>query len=118
MPSDVTAWPSAIVVRAIAAKGRTMKRARADERADPDFRIVLVRAAEPTSTSQGNPLGSARSMEAGSINELLDAAVERPALQQLQVEIGSTLEDRFHPGLTGDDRKDRHLHAVDQAGGH
>ena len=51
-------------------------------------------------------------------SELLDVAVERPALQQLQVEVGGTLEDRARPGLTGDDGEDRQLHAVDQAGGH
>src|SRR5262245_27566574 len=59
-----------------------------------------------------------RSMERGSVDELLDVAVERPALEQLQVEVGSTLEDRVLSGLTGDDGEDRHLYAVDEAGGH
>ena len=35
-----------------------------------------------------------RSMEGGSVDELLDVTVERPVLDQLQVEVGRTLEDR------------------------
>ena len=54
-----------------------------------------------------------RSMEGGPVDELLDLAVERPVLDQLQVEVGRTLEDRLQPGLTGDDREERHLQAVD-----
>src|SRR6266581_5138933 len=65
--------------------------------------------------SSSNPY---RSMEGGSVAELLDVTIECPALDQLQVEVGRTLEDRVPPGLTGDDREERHLHAVDQAGGH
>src|SRR5215203_6802791 len=57
-------------------------------------------------------------MQGGPVDELLDMTVERPVLDQLQVEVGRTLEDRVHSGLTGDDREERHLHAVDQAGGH
>jgi hypothetical protein len=57
-------------------------------------------------------------MEGGPVGELLDVAVERPVLDQLQVEVGRTLEDRVQPGLTGDDREERHLQAVDQAGAH
>jgi hypothetical protein len=55
-------------------------------------------------------------MEGGSVDELLDVAVERPVLDQLQVEVGRILEDRFQPGLTGDDREERDLQAVDEAG--
>ena len=40
-------------------------------------------------------------MQGGPVDELLDVAVERPALDQLEVEVGRTLEDRVHPGLTG-----------------
>jgi hypothetical protein len=54
-----------------------------------------------------------RSMEGGSVDELLDVIVERPVLEQLQVEVGRILEDRVQPGLTGDDREERHVHAVD-----
>jgi hypothetical protein len=54
-----------------------------------------------------------RSMEGGSVDELLDVTVERPVLDQLQVEVGRTLEDPVQPGLTGDDREERHLQAVD-----
>ena len=52
-------------------------------------------------------------MEGGPVDELLGATVERPMLDQLQVAVGRTLEDRLHAGLTGDDREERHLHAVD-----
>jgi hypothetical protein len=51
-------------------------------------------------------------MERGSVGELLDVTVERPVLDQLQVEVGRTLEDWVQPGLTGDDREERHLQAV------
>ena len=57
-------------------------------------------------------------MQGGPVDELLDVAVERPALDQLEVEVGRTLEDRVHPGLTGDHGEERHLDAVDQTGGH
>src|ERR687895_254686 len=53
------------------------------------------------------------SMEGGSVDELLDVTVERPVLDQFQVEVGRALEDRVQPGLTGDDREERHLEAVD-----
>src|SRR4051794_24497831 len=58
------------------------------------------------------------SMEGGSVDELLDVTVERLTVDQLEVEVGRTLEDRVGPGLTGDDREDRDLHEVDEAGGH
>ena len=54
-----------------------------------------------------------RSMEGGSVDELLDVTVERPVLDQLQVKVGRILEDRVQPGLTGDHREERHLQAVD-----
>src|SRR5262245_58452282 len=57
-------------------------------------------------------------MHGWSVDELLDIAVERSALNQLEVEVGRTLEDRVITGLTGDDGEERHLDAVDQAGGH
>jgi hypothetical protein len=47
-------------------------------------------------------------MQGGSVDELLDVAVECPALDQLEVEVGRTLEDRVHPGLTGDHWEERH----------
>jgi hypothetical protein len=55
-------------------------------------------------------------VQGGPVDELLGVAVERPALDQLEIEVGRTLEDRVDPGLTGDHREDRHLDAVDQAG--
>src|SRR5918994_2241521 len=57
-------------------------------------------------------------MQGGPVDELLDVAVERPVLDQLEVEVGRTLEDRVQPRLTGDHREERHLDAVDQTGGH
>src|SRR5215211_8771533 len=57
-------------------------------------------------------------MQGGPVDELVDVAVERPAFNQLQVEVGRTPEDRVHPGLTGDHREECHLHAVDKAGAH
>ncbi len=44
-------------------------------------------------------------MQGGPVDELFDVAVERRALDQLEVEVGRTLEDRVQSGLTGD-----HLH--------
>src|SRR5215211_4425714 len=57
-------------------------------------------------------------MQGGPVYQFLDVAVERPGLDQFQVEVGRTLEDRVQPGLTGDDREERYLDPVDQAGGH
>src|SRR5215218_7719288 len=57
-------------------------------------------------------------MQGGPVYQFLDVAVERPGLDQFQVEVGRTLEDRVQPGLTGDHREERHLDAVDQTGGH
>ena len=48
-------------------------------------------------------------------DELLGVAVERPALEQLEVEVARATEDRAGPGPSGDDGEDRHLQAVDQA---
>ena len=59
------------------------------------------------------PFRPAWSVEGGSVDELLDVTVERPVLEQLQVEVGRTLEDRVQPGLTGDDREEGDLYAVD-----
>src|SRR5262245_59153828 len=44
-------------------------------------------------------------VQGGPVDELLDVAVERPALDQLEVEVGRTVEDRVQPGLTGDHRE-------------
>jgi hypothetical protein len=57
-------------------------------------------------------------MQGGPVDELLGVAVECPALEQLEVEVGRTLEDRVQSGLTRDHRSERHLDAIDQAGGH
>lgn len=37
-------------------------------------------------------------MQGGPVDELLDMVVERPTLDQDQVEVGRTLEDRVKPG--------------------
>src|SRR5690348_18054391 len=57
-------------------------------------------------------------MQGGPVDELLGVAVERPALDQLEVEVVRTPEDRLLPGPAGDHGEERHLDAVDQAGGH
>src|SRR6266568_3023795 len=57
-------------------------------------------------------------VQGGPVDQLLDVAVERPALDQREIEVGRTLEDRAQPGLTRDDREERHLDTVDQTGGH
>jgi hypothetical protein len=57
-------------------------------------------------------------MQSGPVDELLDVAVECLALDQLEVEIGRTLEDRVITDLTGDHWEERHMDAVDQAGAH
>jgi hypothetical protein len=54
-------------------------------------------------------------MEGGSIDRPLDLPVERPVLDQFQVEVGRTLADRVQSHLTGDDREERRLHVVDEA---
>jgi hypothetical protein len=41
-------------------------------------------------------------MQGGPVDELLGVAVEHPALDQLEVEVGPTLEDRVQSGLSGD----------------
>src|SRR3954454_17250953 len=56
-------------------------------------------------------------MQGGPVDELLDVTVERPALDQLEVEVGRPLEDRVKPGLTRDGGEERPLRAVDQPGG-
>src|SRR4051812_5906543 len=91
------------------------------ERPDLDRRLVLSSehgADYPGSRPSILWRSHVGSVEAGSVDQLLDVTVESPALEELQVEVGSTREDRVRPGPTGDDRKDRHLHAVDQAGSH
>src|SRR5579864_4023782 len=57
-------------------------------------------------------------MQGGPVDELLGVAVERPALDQLEVEVVRTAEDRLFPGPAGDHGEDRHLDAVNQAGVH
>ncbi len=52
------------------------------------------------------------------VDELLGVTVERAALDQLEVEVGSAVEEGVRPGLTGDHREDRHLDAVDETGRH
>src|SRR3954467_10083703 len=84
---------------------------------------MAVRGAPQTGTSYSDRAlaqtsSAKRSMEGGSVDELLDVIVERPVLDQLQVEVGRALEDRVQPGLTGDDGEERDLYVVDQTGGH
>ena len=41
-------------------------------------------------------------VQGGPVNEFLGVAVECPALDQLEVEVGPAPEDRVHSGLAGD----------------
>jgi hypothetical protein len=50
----------------------------------------------------------------GPVDEFLGAAVERPAGDEFEVEVGRAVEDRVQAGLTGDHREKGHLEAVDQ----
>src|SRR5919202_4722327 len=79
-------------------------------------RLVLGPLLRKVSTAACDWMDS--DMQCGPVDELLDVAVERPALDQLEVEVGRTLEDRVQSSLTGDHREERHLDAVDQTGGH
>src|SRR5215213_10999336 len=58
------------------------------------------------------------SVQTGAVDQLLDAAVERAALQQLEVEVGSPCEHRLGPTVAADDRENRDLHAVDEPSSH
>ena len=80
--------------------------------------VVVMQETVFDDVSRGGWARTASAMQGGPVGELLDVAVERPALDQLEVEVGRTLEDRVITGLTGDHREERHLDAVDQAGGH
>ncbi len=89
-------------------------------------RAARLTAGPPRSSRPLGPGGANRvakramrsDMPAGPVDELLNVAVERPALDQFEVEVGRTLENRVLPGLTGDHREERHLDAVDQTCGH
>jgi hypothetical protein len=91
------------------------KSARQRGKSDPIDALNVARAAlqQGLESFPAAHLNGCRSMEGGSVDELLDVTVERPVLDQLQVEVGRTPEDRVQPGLTGDDREERHLEAVD-----
>src|SRR5689334_1274622 len=57
-------------------------------------------------------------VQGGPIDELRGVAVERAALEQLEVEVGGAREDRLYAGAPGDHGEDRQLDPVDQPGGH
>ena len=50
------------------------------------------------------PSATGSDVQGGPVGELLDVAVECPAIDELEVEVGRALEDRVRSGLTGDDR--------------
>ena len=54
-------------------------------------------------------------LRGGPVDELLGVAVERPALDQLVVEVGRTLEDRARPGQVGDENFDKYLFEAEPA---
>src|SRR4051812_14748646 len=100
---------------------RTITRGRTpSKRAIWDLRADSYPAEPATSTSPPTvmPAWTDSDMQGGPVDEFLDVTVERPALDQLEVEVGRTLENRGKPGLTSDHREERHLNAVDQTGGH
>src|SRR6266508_2669599 len=78
-----------------------------------DRRVADLEAqiADPSTRVQWSSAG--RSMEGGSVDEFLDVIVEGSVLDQFQVEVSRTLEDRVQPGLTGDDGEERDLYVVD-----
>src|ERR671920_2572784 len=84
----------------------------------PGRSAVSIRSMQDRHANKRRNVYPYGSMEGGSVDELLGVSVEGPVLDQLQVKVGRTLEDRLLPGLCGDDREDRHLEAVDEAGGH
>jgi len=48
-------------------------------------------------TEPAVPRACPRSVEGGSVDELLDVTLDRPVLEQLQVEVGRTLKDGSSP---------------------
>jgi hypothetical protein len=54
-------------------------------------------------------------VQGGPVDQLLDVAVKRAVVDQLEVEVRGALEDRLEAGLAGDDGEEGHLHAVDEA---
>jgi len=53
-----------------------------------------------------------------SVGELLGAAVECSARQQLEIEVRRSIEDWLRAGASADHREDRELDPVYQTGGH
>jgi hypothetical protein len=92
--------------------------ARAWQRAGPvslSFARVIASLAGGGSSSDlaPSPRVDGLDVQAGPVDELLDVSVERPAVDQLEVKVGRTLEDRFLSALTGDHWEERHLDSVD-----
>src|SRR3954469_3070674 len=58
------------------------------------------------------------SVQGRAVGEFLGVAVERPVLDEFEIEVGCAAEDRVEAGLAGDDREERDLHLVDEARGH
>src|SRR5215213_98548 len=103
------------------ARQRTTTRGRTpSKRAICDLRADSYSSEPATSTSPPTVMRAwtDSDMQGGPVDELLDVTVEHPALDQLQLEVSRTLEDRVKPGLPGDHREERHLNAIDQPGGH
>jgi hypothetical protein len=60
----------------------------------------------------------AASVAGGSVDEFVGVPVERPVLDQLEVEVGCAPEDRVGAGRAGNDGEDGHLPEVEETGGH
>lgn len=57
-------------------------------------------------------------MQYGSINQLLDVAVERPTLNHFQIEVRSVFKDWVGTSFARDDRENRDLDKINEAGSH
>src|SRR6266576_5962084 len=102
-------WSSVVVVRRRRVRGLSRRRSRVRVPSLPSFDCPQARTCAPGAWTDSN-------MQGRPIGELLDVAVERSTLDQLEVEVGRTLEDRIRSILARDHGEDAHLDAVDQAG--
>jgi predicted MFS family arabinose efflux permease len=79
---------------------------------------MTVMAAASVAVTVALARGLRTPVPGGPVDELRGVAVEGPALEQFEVEVPAAAEHRVRPGPRADHGEDRHLHPVDQAGGH
>ena len=70
---------------------------------------------KPTATASSATEARRPTCAGGPVDQLGDVGAEGPALEQLQVEVGRAGEDRLVPGLAGDHRVQRQLHALNSS---